>query len=354
MSSCSAFGPYYLKAGRPRYNLAIQETDKQQLFLNVIRLRYNEIPYFLEVANIYAAPAVEARAGVDTRLSPGSSPIFDLGTGIRYIEAPVIVYAPLGGEQFNRRLLKPIDFGTISLLQNAGWDLGRILRLCVQSINGVTNAESGAGPTPSLAPSFEVFNRTAATFERLDAGGSLTVGPPHVGGTKKTDKQNGPEEPPIRFGIKREVRQDPDVQQLFQDLKLDPEAPYYTVIPSVTGGGGDILAMVSRPLLGIMYYMSQSIEIPKDDVAGGIVTMTRTKDGQPFNWQQVVGDLIRIRSTLDEPDDPYVAVRHRGAWFYISSADIESKETFALLTILFTLQAGEKPTTPTAVTIPIG
>ncbi len=49
-----------------------------------------------------------------------------------------------------------------------------------------------------------------------------------------------------------------------------------------------------------------------------------------------------------------MAVRHRDAWFYISANDVESKETFAMLTILFTLMAGEKPKPATVLSIPIG
>lgn len=44
----------------------------------------------------------------------------------------------------------------------------------------------------------------------------------------------------------------------------------------------------------------------------------------------------------------------RNAWFYIADNDRESRKTFALLSLLLTLQAGEIPQTGPILTLPVG
>ena len=61
---------------------------------------------------------------------------------LTYSEAPTIVYTPVGGEQFSTRMLEPVGLHTLGLLSQGGWNLDRLLRLCVQRINGVWNAEN--------------------------------------------------------------------------------------------------------------------------------------------------------------------------------------------------------------------
>jgi hypothetical protein len=49
---CEVVGPAALRSGRPNYNEAIQRTDKEQLRLNIVRLRFIDRPYFLELSTI--------------------------------------------------------------------------------------------------------------------------------------------------------------------------------------------------------------------------------------------------------------------------------------------------------------
>ncbi len=64
--------------------------------------------------------------------------------------------------------------------------------------------------------------------------------------------------------------------------------------------------------------------------------------------------MVHIRSSPVEPLDTFVSIRYGGSYFYIAPDDLESKETFSLLMLLFTLQAGEKPTTSPLLSLPIG
>jgi hypothetical protein len=71
------------------------------------------------------------------------------------------------------------------------------------------------------------------------------------------------------------------------------------------------------------------MDVPEEHVAEGRTGPTFVEEG--------VEPLIRIRSSTDEPDDSYVAVKNRGHWFYIDDRDLPSKRTFAILQILLSL-----------------
>jgi hypothetical protein len=84
------------------------------------------------------------------------------------------------------------------------------------------------------------------------------------------------------------------------------------------------------------------------------VTVTRDEKGGRFDWRQVVGGLMEIHSSEQQPKSPYAAVRYRGYWFYIDDSNLTSKSTFSLLMQLFALQSGEIKSTAPVLTLPVG
>lgn len=332
-TGCQTLGPKAIRSGRPNYDFALQETNTQAMLLNIIRLRYNDVPSFLEVTNIYAAPLFEGSAEFNA-VGIGKNNLYGGGAGLSYSESPVIVYTPLTGQKFTNHLLTPISFKTIALLINAGWNQDRVFRICVQSINDVSNAENAAGPTPEMAPDYEAFKRVSKTFERLENDKHLQMG--------RAKKEQSGELAEFHMYIDPSVRSRPDVQQLFKDLKLDPDAPVYKVTNAVKGGD-DTIAIVTRPLMGAMFYLSQSVRIPEQDLNNGSVTITRGRAGNDFNWGNVTRDIMNIQSSAEKPPNAYIGVRYRDSWYYIADSDVSSKQTLFLIQTLFVLQAGELP-----------
>lgn len=88
--------------------------------------------------------------------------------------------------------------------------------------------------------------------------------------------------------------------------------------------------------------------------ASGRVTVTRDQNGEPFDWNLVIGDLLNIRSQDDPPENAAVAVNYRDSWFYIDDSDISSKYTFMLLGVLTSLQAGSIERAGPILTLPVG
>ena len=103
-----------------------------------------------------------------------------------------------------------------------------------------------------------------------------------------------------------------------------------------------------------MFYLSQSVEVPEGDIKKGRVTLTKTPNGEVFDWQEVTAKLLRIRSKIEEPDQASIRIYFRDAWFYINDSDLGSKSTFSLLAQIYSLQSGRVEGTDPLLTIGVG
>lgn len=357
LAACNVAGPRAVRTARTAYNQAVVDTWNEQLLLNLVRLRYRDTPFFLEVSSLSTQYTLGASAGAEGLLGDGDASA-DLTLGTTWSESPTVIYSPLTGEKFVSQLLAPIPLATLFLLPQSGWSVERVLRCCVQRLNDLPNAPSAAGPTPAVAPRFEDFHRAALLLRELQVEGGLELGvwrPPSASGTVE-EVEGGPK---THAGAAKETASatyvvrfaehdaDPRVAELRRLLGISASGPSGRRLTFTLGAldrGADDLALYPRSLMGVLFYLSQAVEPPVRDVERGLVTVTRDAAGEAFDWQRVTGDLLRVRSTSQRPPNAFVSVPYRGAWFYIADDDLESKSTFGLLAQLFSLQAGDTPT----------
>ena len=177
LSSCTKVGPKSIRNTRFDYNSAIVDTRNEQMLANLVRLRYRDTPYFIEVSSIATqyVLGVAGSATVGGIGGPGSKAVGGVGGDVYYEDRPTITYTPLQGETFVNRLLSPVPMGAIVLLSHSGWRFERLLRCCVQRINDVWNAPTAAGPTPDLAPDFERFVEVATLFDEMSQADALDL-----------------------------------------------------------------------------------------------------------------------------------------------------------------------------------
>lgn len=347
LAACQSVGPTAVRAGMPEYNAAILETGDEVMMLNFVRIRYSESPYFMEVTNVFTSPSFTASASGGAVVGGDLGDSGQVGAALTYSESPTIVYTPVGGEQFSTRLLEPVGLHTISLLSQGGWNVDRLLRLCVQRINGVWNAEIATGPVRATpVPEYETFRRVTETLHVLETSKELVF---EYDARQKANTSTQP----IEFGILPEAKKRPEVQQLLIDLELDPDAQSYFITDGKHVPGDRNVAIVTRPLLATMFYLSKGVVVPERDLKGKAVSVTVDEHGEPFDWELVTGDLFRIESSDTRPASAFRAVRYRNGWFYIRDDDVESKDTFMLFSSLLSLRAGETPKSSTALTLPM-
>jgi len=340
---CANLGPTTLKSERSNYNLAIQRTNDEQLLLNLVRLKYRDTPFFMEVSSVASQFTLSTTANASATLQEGVRGLFGLGGSLGLTEKPTVTYSPLQGDKFIQRVLSPLPLQTIALLFHSGWSIERIFRLCFQQMNSQKNAPSASGPTPSLAPKFKGFASAVKLLRTLQVQGAISL---------SYYESNGV--PQLLLHINEEDKNREEAKQFALAMNVEPGKTRYVLTFSPDFNATNQIRIVTRSLLGILFYLSQAVEVPSQDVLQGKVTRTKTPAGNIFNWQEMTGDLLRIRSLPESPETGFMVIFYRGTWFYIDDTDLSSKSTFSLLAQIFSLQAGKIKDNAPLLTLPIG
>jgi len=344
-AGCASKGPARLRQDRAGYNHAIVHTANEQMLLNLVRLRYRDTPMFLQVSNISTQYGFAAGAEASALSISGGSDSVGVGASAGYEERPTVSYAPLQGEEFVRQVLAPIPLEAFSLLVGSGWSIERVLRACVQRVNDIPNAPSASGPTPEYAPRFERFLEISAALRRLQIAHAVRAQP-------EIDATRGV------VGVMTLIPEDPDAAAAAADFKrllgLAPERDEFHISLDPAHDQPGELTFVTRSLMGTLYYLSQGVQVPEEHVRQGWVTVTRRADGTVFDWREVTGGLFEIKVQRERPEHAFVGVLYRDHWFYIDDSDLESKTTFGLLNLLFSLQSGSTKLVSPVLTLPVG
>ena len=349
MSGCqSTFGPSALKNTHIPYNQAIADTLKQQMLLNLVRLKYHDEPYYLKVGSVTSSLTFASNIGINSKIDIGSGGnVLSPQLGMSYADKPTISYQPLQGEDFFKSVLMRLPLGKLFVLSATGWDIDYVLGLCVSDINEVGNAVGASGLSPKIAPEYQNFERMLALFKSLKTTGHLKIGP--------SGKQPG------TWGIKfiKTTENQPIIEELMNLLRL----PATTQIANIVDveyidiekpADSRTVVIHTRSIANVLSYLSHNIDIPAEHIEQGLVTMTKTADGQLFDWSKTpAGKLFRIQSSDSYPDNAFLAIPYLDYWYYIAGDDLQSKSTFMLITQLFNHQSGRSKSNSPVLTIPV-
>lgn len=358
LAGCHTVGPDSIRGGRSLYSEAIAVTTTEQLLLNLVRLRYRESPVFLEVTSVSTAFTLRSSAGTGGVFGFGSTPAeneFNINAGVSFDERPTVTYLPLQGEDFAVRLLTPIRPERLVLLANSGWAIDRILGVCVQQVGPLINATSASGPTPTLAPRFEGFLEFASALRELQREHAISLSV--IGDESGGDKDMlGITIPTEAVGTPAFERAAGLIGPEFFRRNGDSSRTLICAFRASAGGPEDPskgVPMVTRSVMSAMFYLSQGIDVPPEDEEAGLVTVTRTADGEVFEWDTLLGGVFGMQSGSRPPETAGPAVRYRGRWYWIDRADLTSKSTIGMMQQLLALQAGDIEGAGPLLTLPL-
>jgi hypothetical protein len=96
VAGCAGIGPERVTRDRFDYVAAISESWKQQMLLNLLKVRYSDAPVFLEVSSIIASYTVGASASVKGEYAPPGrgDTMGGIGFGANIEERPTITFSP--------------------------------------------------------------------------------------------------------------------------------------------------------------------------------------------------------------------------------------------------------------------
>lgn len=315
------------------YNDALVHAQNSQLLLNIVRMRYRDTPYFVDVSSVTNQQTFGGTLGLTTDLGvvpSGAASTLHPGVGGSFSVTPTVVYMPLQGEAFVRRMVAPLSLYTVLALASAGWNSSRVFRLAIDRVNDIRNAPSAAGPTPREAPPYRDFLELVDSIRTLQNSGALEVAP-----AKPTDVES------CVFvvnaaGDAHMVEAKHTFERL---LKVDDRASYIVVNYAGTTEPNQVHFRM-RSVLSALYYLSAAVEAPHEHERLGLVTVTHNADGSLFDWKDVFRNLFRVRTSESNPSLAFVKTYYRGHWFYISDDDLDTKSTFQLIAHLVSMQAG--------------
>jgi len=324
---CTKYGPVFLQSERSQYNQAIQKTNGEQLLLNLVRLKYRDTPLFMEVHNIASQFTLQNEINISTQLQAGAKGIFTPDASTFVEESPTISYSPLHGEDFVEGVLTAISLKTIVLLFHSGWSIERVFKVCLQRIDKLKNAPGASGPTPKIAPKTGKFFKAVKFLRQLQSQGALDL---------VYRVSDG--EPQLVIQISEAFKNSQPANQFARLInETIGQTSYVFGAPSIKAKQS--IEIVTRSLLGVMFYLSEAVEVPEKDIVEGRVTVTKTDEGEVFDWAEITGELLRIHNSPNQPVDVSLLIFYRNYWFYINDSDLISKSTFSLLAQIYALQS---------------
>lgn len=265
------------------------------------------------------------------------------------------------------------------------------MRLFVRNVNGIENAGSGGGPSPSSAPEFVEYRHVAeilsqmqrqriavlatenrqvdvpgaVPMNKLAAQDLLTISAAGQGVRSLGDDKGFvlTRSKPVRLlRVHPDAVSSPELLELTAALRLKPYQETYDVEeviegqlrPSDFANERSTITVTTHSVLEVMYLLSKTVSVPAEHACTGLVTETHNPDGSSFNWDDVLGDLFKVHVSKHKPKAAYLAVPFRGYWYYIDDADSSSKITLSMFTDLFRLQRLGAAEGQPLLTLPVG
>ena len=382
-----AIGPASLERDYPLYSQTMRDIQDEHLLLNLVRLRYLETPVFLQLTSITTTYEIDANANVSVIDDAGAGTTRGAGIGGGYRETPTFTYSLPDSQEFFGRMVAKLSTDQLAPLAMTG--AGGYFRLGLTRINGLENVSVYSGWTDEEPASYAEFNEALRIMQELERDGLIdftynltarVASSPFDELGEYSSMPDG-EQAGMEFWKNADdqwvarVRKrtpylrlagasinDPRGLRLRELLKLDPQKYSFPIVDvdfSVTEMArirdgrpaaafdpeakfGEIV-IVNRSMFEILGIASRSVEVPDEHVQAG----TAVAD------EDVLGDMLTIKSSQEKPASAAVAVQHKGVWFYIAANDLSSKMTLLRLHSLFEVTAGRVSGAEPILTIPV-
>lgn len=317
---CTSFGPRTLTRDQLDYGRSVGDSWKNQMLANLVKLRYFDMPVFVDVGQIVSGYSLETAVsgvlGFNDNFTGSDSQ--GLGASGRYTDRPTITYTPKTGDDYLTSLMKPVEPSAVLALVHSGYSPKLLFTWAVESINGIRNYTLHA---ESERPADPKFNEFVQLLSELQASGAIAF-------EIKNDPKSG-DTVILRFndeGLDEGLRE--KKRRASEIIGLDESAASYRVVYSPMAIGRDVLAMQTRSVLQMMINMSGFIDVPPDKASRSApVQELPTGSVRPFH----------VHSGPDQPDDAFASYRYNGDWYWIEHDDLVSKRVFTLMLFVTTL-----------------
>ena len=336
--SCKHLGPRTIIQDRVAYDDAIACSWKEQALLNIVKLRYFDTPFFMDVAQIVSGYSlgeqVSPNLGFTNSFFPHASfadrLLGNFGVQQSYIDRPTVSYAPQTRPEFIRNLALPLPPSAVLYMMQAGYPIDLVFDLTVEAVNGLQGRSVSGG---QLRPASPEYLRVVDIMRRAQLSGNVGMRI-EVGKDKKESLVMFFRDPDIDRQLAAELV---EARRL---LGIDPAQRSFRVVFGATRGGPGEVTLATRSMFRVLTLLSTSVQVPDHHLVEGRAPAISGGTGM---------DRLRflVWSGCDRPKDCFTATCYRGHWFWIDDRDAESKRTMAFLMVLLALaDTGTKAPVP--------
>ncbi len=176
LSGC--LSPITLNRAVIAYDDAVTDSLSKQLLINIARAQHHEPIHFTGVSNIAATFDFRVTAGATPALTGDVGALLMPIFGGSVAENPTISIAPIEGEEFTKRLLRPFEETKFTLLLRQRFDIDLLLRLMAQELRIKRNGQDIAyRNTPEDRAGYELFRQVVTHLSAIQDRNQLYAEP---------------------------------------------------------------------------------------------------------------------------------------------------------------------------------
>jgi hypothetical protein len=384
LSGCSTFGPQLVLDSHIEYNKAVEQVIQEELLLNIVRRRYYEAPQFVTVSSITTSMSTSAGiSGGSAFGNQGTPTTGNIGGSFNWSDLPTVTITPRQGTEILGALTARMSVLTIAKMAQAGYRFDFLLLLMTEGLTDVRGPETGVGT--DFRPGDNEYIEVIQSVGRLIDKGQLKVGTfswndPYSDITYKreditvdnqltaialgsgvgrfrsydggknyyfTDKHDYP-----AMWIDPEARTSSDGKRIIEILNLQPTPlkRVWSFSPNRVVEGTDFenvpddprpeVRMQLRTFYSVLNLLAYGVNVPpKDEEEGRAFTKDlydkAVSEGRAVDLSK---KFVVHSSEGDRPANAFVAVKHRGTWFYVDDRDHPSKRFFNATYDLFNME----------------
>jgi len=315
------------------YKGALSDSMKQEMLLNIVRLRYMDLPQRLRVQQILAGYSLETEVNAGWSGSDG----WEAGVGGTFTDRPTITYVPLSDAESSKRFVQPIPPHAVFYLIEAGFPADLVLTLCLRAVNGLQNSFGTQSERANADPE---FLRVTALLLRLQRKGVLGMR------LERGSEANG--DAAVLFF--RSHAADAEGQEAIDEVRrllgLDQDREAFQVRYGNEPPDGASVVVLTRSVFGVMFELATQIDVPPDHAAKGWTFPAIAAS------PEAPGPVMHVHAGSDEPRESFVRAQYEGQWFWIRNDDLAAKRTFSFVRLMFSFMETGAEAPPTLLAVP--
>jgi len=335
LAGCSSYGPKSMDRDQLDYGKSIGENWKNQMLANIVKMRYLDMPVFVDVGSIVSgyslSTTVNGTLGFGNSFTGGDA--HGLGASGTFTDRPTITYMPKTGNDYLRAILEPVEPKNLLALIQAGYSSELLFGWGVEAINGVHNWSASSRSNRVPDPEYLEFVKLMQELQLLGA----------IGFELTSDSKTKHD---IIFVLNKEGLPESTRQKSLrvgEIIGLKPDLDRYRVMYAPFKVNSATLAIQTRSVIQMLAAMAGFIDVPAEHV-------TFTSPGHDVS--RVSTRPFHVLSSTERPEQSFAEVKYEDHWFWIENSDILSKRVFTLMLFISTLtNQANSPNAP-VLTIP--